>query len=183
MRSLFGAERLDRMMGAVKEQPPSFRESYVLEEMCQALKAQGANFVLPFRFKNLTGRLTHHLIFVSKHFRGFEEMKRIMTEQSSTQPEGVGSFAYSPADESMPLLFEFQKPLTALIEELPKRMAGQKMNRRTMYMKDSIDRPYLERHYTSALKTLEKDGKITVTSSKPGRKQGTFPDHTIVEFS
>ena len=66
----------------------------------------GGKFVLPFRFRNDRGnRTSHHLIFVSKHVKGYTIMKDIMAKESSKREQGVPSFEYSPADEKYPLLF------------------------------------------------------------------------------
>ena len=64
--------------------------------MCQALKTDGSRYVLPFRFKNERGKRTsHHLIFVSEHFRGYEIMKDIMSRESTGDTQGVPSFEYN----------------------------------------------------------------------------------------
>ena len=89
----------------------------------------GGKFVLPFRFKNETGsRTTHKLVFVTKSFRGYSIMKEVMAKESSTADQGVPSFTYSPADESMPLLFSLQRPLDELKEMLLRDFAGQKLS-------------------------------------------------------
>jgi three-Cys-motif partner protein len=110
--ALFGEERADQLRKSVEGASPAIRQELILQELSNALTEMGAEFVLPFRFKNDQGRLTHHLIFVSKHFKGYEVMKEIMHKESSTEDQGVASFAYSPADESMPFLFELTRPWT-----------------------------------------------------------------------
>lgn len=55
-----------------------------VEELADSLREMGATFVLPFAFKNGKGnRTTHHLIFASKDFKGYEIMKEIMAKESS----------------------------------------------------------------------------------------------------
>ena len=114
MDALFGEERAALLRHRVKDVAPEKRQEMILEDLTQALKEMGGEFVLPFRFKNEKGRLSHHLIFVSKHFKGYKVMKDIMAKESTTADQGVPSFAYSPADESMPLLFELSRPLEDL---------------------------------------------------------------------
>ncbi len=114
MRALFGDDRAEVLRSKVEGVKPALREQMILEELTQAIIEMGGRFVLPFRFRNDKGRLTHHLIFVSKSFKGYEVMKDIMAGASSSTEQGVASFDYSPADESMPLLFELNRPLDDL---------------------------------------------------------------------
>ena len=99
MAELFGVKRAAQLKINVEGVKPALREQMILEELTQALMDMGGEFVLPFRFRNDKGRLTHHLVFVSKSFKGYEVMKQIMASASSTADQGVASFAYSPADE------------------------------------------------------------------------------------
>lgn len=108
MDALFGKERADKLRELLPTKTPDEREALILEELAQAIKAMGGAYVLPFRFKNSSGtRTSHSLVFVSKHFKGYEIMKDIMAKESSVVDQGVPSFIYSPADASMPLLFSF----------------------------------------------------------------------------
>ncbi|HUX21802.1 MAG TPA: three-Cys-motif partner protein TcmP, partial [Spirochaetia bacterium] len=97
MDSLFGADRADELRKKLSALGPVKRELTIVEELCRALKQYGNRYVLPFRFRNSEGsRTSHHLIFVSKHIRGYEIMKEIMAKESSSQEDGVPSFEYSP---------------------------------------------------------------------------------------
>lgn len=156
MDALFGEDRAELLRDCVKDAAPEKRQEIILEELTKALKEMGGKFVLPFRFKNENGRLSHHLIFVSKHFRGYEVMKDIMSKESSTADQGVPSFAYSPADESMPLLFELSRPLDELQDILISDYAGQEIGFMDIYESHSVGRPFLKRHYKEALLKLEK---------------------------
>ncbi len=79
---------------------PEDRELTIVNEIAQALRDLGGKYVLPFRFRNEAGsRTSHHLIFVSKHFKGDQVMKEVMAKQSSETHEGVASFEYNPASE------------------------------------------------------------------------------------
>jgi len=85
MASLFGDEQLNFVRSECdKAASPAEREMIVVRELCNALKQNGSRFVLPFRFKNGEGtRTSHHLIFLSKNFRGYEIMKEIMYKEST----------------------------------------------------------------------------------------------------
>jgi three-Cys-motif partner protein len=83
--ALFGDERAARLRALLPQKRPHEREALILEDLAQAIKAMGGKYVLPFRFKNASGKRTSHcLIFVSKHFKGYEIMKDIMAKESWT---------------------------------------------------------------------------------------------------
>lgn len=183
MAALFGKKRSALLKDRVEGAKPEQRELMILEELTQALKEMGGTFVLPFRFRNEIGRLTHHLIFVSKKFKGYEVMKEIMAAASSTADQGVGSFAYSPADESMPLLFELTRPLDELEGMLKYNYAGRTISMRDIYESHSVGRPYLSKHYKDVLKKMEESEEISVIDpTGKSRRRGTFPERLMVSF-
>jgi hypothetical protein len=90
-----------------------------VEKISEALQEMGGEYVLPFCFLNEFGtRTSHYLIFVSKHVLGYTIMKGIMGAESSKHEQGVPSFSYCIADETMPVLFELSRPLDDLKEML-----------------------------------------------------------------
>jgi three-Cys-motif partner protein len=134
MNALFGEARAAKLREVLPSKNPDQREMIILEELAQALKGMGAKFVLPFRFKSASGkRTTHCLIFVTKHFKGYEIMKGIMAGESSTTDQGVPSLAYSQADETTPLLFSLARPLDALEGMLLDAFAGQTLTMKQVY--------------------------------------------------
>ncbi|MFN3628078.1 MAG: three-Cys-motif partner protein TcmP [Parvibaculum sp.] len=183
MAALFGSERAHKLRERVAGASPTMRESMILEEMTQAIKEMGGTYVLPFRFKSTSGRPTHHLIFVSKNFRGYSIMKEIMTKESSTEDQGVPSFTYSPADASMPLLFSLQQPLSALRASLLETFAGQELTTEKIYEQHSVDRPFIMKNYKEVLRKMEEGGILQVRSLKTGKRPtGSFADHLLVRF-
>jgi three-Cys-motif partner protein len=185
MVALFGEQRANVLRKKLDGLSPYERELMIVEELCQAIKETGQRFVLPFRFKNDTGsRTSHHLIFVSKNFRGYSIMKDIMAGESSSDNQGIASFEYNPADKRYRFLSLFDRPLDDLEEDLLKRFAGQTTTVDEIYEEHSVDTPYVPKNYKDALLSLEAKGKIS-TESPPRRRKGTFsnkvkaifPDH------
>jgi three-Cys-motif partner protein len=178
--ALFGEKRAEQLRKTVEGRKPDDREALILENLAQALKEYGAEYVLPFRFRNARGtRSTHHLIFVSKHVLGYKKMKDIMAAESSTHDQGVASLEYSPAAADTPLLLSLNRPLEKLIEELPKVFSGQTLSTLDIYEKHQLDTPYVLRNYKTALMTLHDNGKIIVHGH---RRKGTFAEHLRVTF-
>jgi three-Cys-motif partner protein len=187
MNALFGMERATRLRTRLMPMTAAQRELTIVEEISQALREKGGKYVLPFGFKNASGqRTSHHLIFVTKHFRGYEIMKDIMAKESSEAIQGVPSFAYSPATEQQTLLFLLNTPLEDLEGMLLKAFAGQRLSMVEIYEQHSVDRPYVKRNYKDALTTLEAKGKITAkpaASQRPKRGgKPTFSDKVVVTF-
>lgn len=188
MVALFGEARLSQMRTEIEHLSPHQREAYVLEKLAEALRELGAKYVLPFSFKDaVSKRTTHHLVFVSKNVLGYEIMKQIMANESSTLDQGVPSFGYSEADASMPLLFSLSRPLDELEGMLLQQFAGNTLTVEDIYRRHHIDRPYLNSNYKEALLNLEASSAVSAdppASLRPKRKgKLTMGDNTRISFS
>lgn len=183
MDVLFGEERAEKLRIKLGRLSVNIREMSIIEEMCQALKDLGAKFVLPFRFKDQRGtRTSHHLIFASKDFKGYDIMKDVMTKFCSSQNQGVPSFEYNPIDakfkEQQPFLFQLSQPLDDLEEMLLKELAGQKLTMDEIYRKHSVDRPYIKKNYKDVLQKLEQEKKISTSN----HRKNSFGNNVEVTF-
>lgn len=179
MNALFGQERADNLRAQLNPLTPQERESTIIEELCHAIRDLGPEYVLPFRFKNdRVSRISHHLIFVSKHVRGYEIMKDIMATESSDAQQGVATFEYNLVDEQQPFLFELSRPLDDLGDMLLKKFAGQTLKMSDIYEQHHVNRSYTKKNYKKVLIQLEEQGKITATE----HRKNTFADHVCVTF-
>lgn len=187
MNALFGEERANRLRERLKTLRPEERELAIVEEIAQALKEMGGEYVLPFCFKNERGnRTSHHLIFVSKNFRGYEIMKEIMAGESSKADQGVASFTYNPTDRRYPLLFELTRPLEELEGMLLEEFAGRKMKMREVYEAHNVGLPFIKKNYKQVLRKMEAGGRITADPPAVKRRKNkgevTFGDDVVVTF-
>jgi three-Cys-motif partner protein len=187
MSALFTEKRVASLRTRLEPLRPSERELAIVEDLANALMELGAQYVLPFCFKNEYGtRTSHHLIFATKHFRGYKIMKDIMARQSSAADQGVPSFTYSPADRRFPLLFELTRPLDDLETMLLKDFAGRSLSPQAIYEEHSVGKPYILKNYQDALRKLEHAGKIrTEPPAEHRRKIGgevTFGEKVTVTF-
>lgn len=182
MNALFGEARTERLRERLEPMSPRERELEIVEEIAAALKEMGGKYVLPFRFRDAKGnRASHHLIFVSKHFKGYEIMKGVMAGESSAADQGVPSLEYNPATKDQRLLFELSRPLDELEGQLLNDFAGRTVTMRRIYEEHSVDRPFTDKNYKEALKNLEAKGIIQTWSSKR-RPKNTFADHVSATF-
>ena len=188
MDALFGEERADELRNRLLIMNPSERELAIVEAISQALQEEGGEYILPFCFKTQSGsRSSHHLIFVSKHIRGYQIMKEIMARESSTAEQGVPSFEYNPAaTPEQPLLFELSRPLDDLADMLLTDFAGKRMTMKQIYEQHNIGKSYIPSNYKDVLAKLEDEGKIQVDPPANERRvikgKVTFADRVIVTF-
>jgi three-Cys-motif partner protein len=187
MNDLFGEKRADAIREKLIGLHPDERETLIVEELSLALKEFGIAYVLPFTFKSEEGtRTKHHLIFASKHFKGYEIMKGIMAKESSEQDQGVASFAYFAASEEHQILFEFLRPLSDLEEVLLMHFAGQKLTMYQVYERHNVGRRFVKTNYKKALTRLEAADRIKADppAAKRPKKLGevTFADDVLITF-
>lgn len=184
MAALFGKERASSLSEQLQPMSPPEREATIVNELALALKEQAdgrPRYVLPFCFKNDQGtRTTHHLILVTKHFKGYEVMKGIMATASSKEDEGVPSFTYSPSTgPEQYLLFRLNSPLEKLRDSLLAEFSGQTLTMRQVYERHSVDTPYLAKNYKDVLRQLEGEDVIKTRGRKSTRG---FADPIVVAF-
>lgn len=184
MAALFGFERAEQLSTMLDPMSPTQREATIINGLAEALKGyaagHGTRYVLPFCFKNEEGtRTKHHLVLVTKHFKGYDVMKDIMAKASSSHDQGVASFTFSPADSSaQQLLFALSNPIGDLGTALLTEFAGRRLTMREVYEQHSVGRPYISKNYKDALMKLLEAGQIT-TDRLP--KRG-FADNIVVTF-
>jgi three-Cys-motif partner protein len=182
MDALFGHDRIERLRAGLAGTSPRIREQVVLEELGQALKALGGKFILPFRFRREDSvRVSHALIFVSKHILGYEIMKDIMARASSTTDQGVASFEYAPADARCPMLFSYARPLEGLVDELHSQFQGRRMRMIDVYRQHHVGTPFVKKNYREALLSLEGAGRLTVHATAQ-RRHGSLGEDVWVSF-
>lgn len=183
MDMLFGRERAEQLRLKLDALSPQEREVAIVEELSQALKQLGAPYVLPFCFKNESGKRTsHHLIFATKHPKGYEIMKGIMAKYSSEQYQGVPSFGYCPATVLQPFLFELNRPLDDLEEMLLNSFRGQTLSVDAIYNLHNVGRPYIRKNYKEVLRTMEERKVISANPSRDRRRPNTMGDRTVITF-
>ncbi len=183
MDALFGEARAERLRTRLEPLSPEERELEIVEELARALKEMGGKYVLPFRFRNEKGnRSSHHLVFVSKDFKGYEIMKGVMAGQSSSADQSVPSLEYNPATENQRLLFELSRPLDELEGQLLNDFAGRTLTMRRIYERHSVDRPFIEKNYKDALKNLEAKGAVEADPPACQRRKNTFANRVSVKF-
>ncbi len=186
MNEIFGSQRAADLRSRVSALKQAQREQEILNELPAALQEVGGRYVLPFCFKADGGsRTSHHLILVTKHVRGYAIMKDIMSEFSSSSPQGVPSFEFDPSRARQSRL-ELERPLDELKVELLKVFRGQTLSMREIYDSHNVGTNYIERNYKEALSQLEMEHRIVANPPAQRRKKRngspTFGDPVMVSF-
>lgn len=167
INDLFGAERADLLREKVSGTSGHIREMVILNEMLEAVREGGGSWVLPFTFRNRIGnRTSHHLIFISKHFRGFDIMKDVMAGVGRTTGEDFLGFEFNPAP-SIQLGFLDRFYREQQIELLEGWLLSH-FSKRDVKMKDLYEEHELSRRgtvfrkvdYKSAIRNLESKGLV-----------------------
>jgi len=185
---LFGAERAEMLREQINEMnTPEEREFLIMEYLTKALQEQYGRYVLPFTFKNESGtRTKQHLIFVTKNQTGYDIMKDIMARESSNDHQGVPSLEYNPADGRFPALFEFNKPLDQLEDDLVRIFAGRTLRMIEIYNEHNVGTRFIKKNYKQALNNLEENGRIIADPPQEDRPirngKPTFANHVTVTF-
>jgi three-Cys-motif partner protein len=183
MDALFGEDEADELRRKLEPLGPKDREMIIVEKITRALRAIKGKYPLPFGFRNDTGRKTrHHLIFVSKHFKGFEIMKNIMAKHTSESSRGAALFEYNPASEQYPLLFSLNMTLEDLGRDLLKRFSSQTLSMQEIYERHSVDTLFFKADYKKVLRSLWEKELIRASKFNSKRKNVVFPDGVRVTF-
>lgn len=188
MDALFGKHHADSLRRRFADETlsSSEREAYIVEEMTLALNEMGGKFVLPFRFRSSRGtRPTHHLFFVSKHFKAYELMKDIMRKHCTASEHGQVNFEYSPASAKQPGIFGYMAGIETLGPLLLRDFAGKTANLDEIYERHSVGKPFVRQEYHQILLGLEDEGAVYMTDPTPGkqkRRKGTLAPRIKITF-
>jgi three-Cys-motif partner protein len=160
MNAIFGTERAQTLRKEIKDLSPEKREQKIISGLTETLEELGGEFVLPFRFRREDNRISHHIVFVSKHRRGYDIMKNdVMANASSSRPQGVPSFEYSPNDRFQLSMLPLT-PLDQLKTNLLVKYAGKELPFLELYNQDNVGTCFIKLNYQDAILDLEEQGKV-----------------------
>jgi hypothetical protein len=180
MAAIFGHEGSVRLRDRVRLAQPREREDAIKSALAEALQFDDRElYILPFRFVR-RGKTLHFLVFVGKHFLGFDIMRHIMANRSSSSTQGVPSFEYAEGNDPQVELFE--TPLDDLRQSIHEDMAGRApITFKKLYETHSRNRLCIRANYRAAILDLEKSGAVKLTFLR-SRKPHELPDSTTLEF-
>jgi three-Cys-motif partner protein len=181
--ALFEVEAAHVLRERLRGKQADEREAAVTEELAAAIKRKHAKYVLHFSFANDRGtRTSHHLVFATKHSRGWQIMKDIMAKESSWTEGGLPSFRCTPKPRQITLFDDLDDPVAELEMMLLETFAGKVLTVAAIYEEHGVNKRYMLSHYKEALRRLEAAGQVTATPSAANRRVNTMADRTVIEF-
>ncbi|MCL5257359.1 MAG: hypothetical protein M1319_06135 [Chloroflexi bacterium] len=160
---------------------PAEREETILREMSAALQETYGNYVLTFRFMDRDrDRTSHYLVFVTKHYRGYEIMKEIMGKESQKDGKGVPMFEFDEKKVGQLMLSGVSPAMDHLVNDLPMVFAGRTLTMKQIYDNHNVGTRYIKKNYKDALTTILEGGLIS--TNRPQLRAGTFGDDVVATF-
>ena len=154
------------------------KERLIVDAVGEAFSPFGAQTPVYYPF-HAKGRLSHHLMFISKAPLGNEIMKGVMAGESTR-----GTFGFDEATETQPLLFP-DLNIEELGRDLLQRFAGQ-----TVSFSDIGVHKHAQLGipaHKKAIQLLERQGEVVVLSYEKARRLTahgiSVPDDAILVFS
>lgn len=182
MNLLFSEKVLSELQRILKDKAPYQREEIILDKINDLFTDWGMEFILPFCFKSENGkRTTHHLIFVSKHPRGYTIMKDIMAKESSYKTDGVPSFEYISGRQRFNQMSLFS-PIEKLKKSLIVDLAGSTYTMVKLFEIHGKNNNFIKSNYKRALLELENDKIILTNRNIRKTRKGTLPDNLEITF-
>lgn len=182
--AILGPERVEGLLQSLPAVGSGHRNLCLMGHLTAALEERGCRYVLPFCFERKgQARVSHYLVFVSKHPKAYKIMKEIMCKASSEQQDdGAAPFRYVPVDAKCPLPIEVFDPVARLVATLPTEYAGSVTTVGQLFTGHNVGRPYIEKHYRDALKRLESEGIVVCTPPASERRKNTMADSVLIHF-
>lgn len=120
--------------------------------------------------------VTDYFLFYATSELGLKKMKEAMWKVDES-----GEFRFSDAtDPNQFVLFEKAPDLLTLQKHIRAACGGRDVRVGDIEMSVVVDTAFRETHYKTILKSLEKDGHLSVVRAANGRRVGTFPDPDMV---
>jgi three-Cys-motif partner protein len=169
----FGRERAAALREQVVRLKPEDRQEAIIEALLTALHEVGGTHTLKFEFESVTSaRTSHYLIFVSKHFRGYDIMKKVMASVTTDTGE-VKAFRWSPVRSQLRMRWS-KFTIENLKKHLIQSCVGTTKTVVEIYEQNTVGTDYLLTDVQRALTELECEGKVTV--DKPVSARRKLPD-------
>jgi three-Cys-motif partner protein len=148
---------------------------------CQLRERARANYVRHFEMKNARNATDYYLFFATNNFAGLKKMKEAMWKVD----EG-GQFSFSDATDPNQLVMFDRPRFDILSDQIASEFSGRTVPVSEVEHFVVAQTAFRETHFKSqVLKPMECSSlpQVKVVKAKPGRRQGTYPDGTVLEFA
>jgi len=167
LAELYGSEDAVKALLAqlATRRKPEDREKVIRRQLITQLIANGARYVLPFRFPSKTGaRTSHYLVHCCNHCLGFKLMKHVMWSTGKTSDEDYGRLDFVTASIAGGQLDLLRPDIDVKKKQILEDLL---INRYRVgdYIKEQICQPsvvFSEQVYKKILVELEAAGELVV---------------------
>jgi hypothetical protein len=130
--------------------------------------------------RNLKGATDYFLFFATNNRTGFVKMKEAMWR---VDPEGVFTFS-DATNPNQAVLFEPTPGFSKLRRQIERRFTGRTISVSEVERFVCENTAFLPTHYKRILAAMEKEQPpgLEIAFAKPGRRLGTFPPDTMIQF-
>lgn len=136
----------------------------------------GAAYVRSFEMSNARDVTDYYLFYATNELLGLKKMKEAMWKADES-----GEFRFSDAtDPNQLVLFEKAPNLLTLRARIIAEFSGKQVSVANIEKFVLLETAFRESHYKGILKTLEKEGGLSVTNPASGRRAGTFGDPAMI---
>lgn len=137
-----------------------------------------AKHIWPFKLQDPDkARTLYYLFHCTNHPKGIKEMKKVMYKEGTT-----GTYSYMGKEDSQMSLFSTEPSIDELKDTLLREFDGEKITFDEI-VNSTLDWPYIDKNYRTALMSLRKEEKIEkipVTTMTVGRG---FNGKDVADFS
>jgi three-Cys-motif partner protein len=170
--SFFGTEEWKRCASASE---PRVRNRCLHDRYLRQLHT-GASFVRSFEMSNARDVTDYYLFYATNELLGLKKMKEAMWKADES-----GEFRFSDAtDPNQLVLFEKAPNLLTLRARIVAEFSGKQVSVANIEKFVLLQTAFRESHYKGILKTLEKEGGLSVPNPASGRRAGTFGDPAML---
>lgn len=184
LKEIYGERIFDNLLQKIASNKHK-KVELIIDEFRKACKFIGADYFLPFQinFSN-SYRVSHHIIYLSKHPLGFKIMKDIMAKYSVTE-DGIPLFLTSDGWSEVGDIqnFIYSNRMNNLKNKLLSEYCNQELKVASII--NNIHRKgelYTDKNIKTALIELENENAISVIAASKRRKIGTMSDNNIIKF-
>ncbi len=182
MAALFGEERMRTMRRDMVGMSSNVREKYIVSQMKEALKEQGARYIAHFALRNPEAdRTISYVFFATKSQLGLKIMKEVMAGLSSSKIDGFASFEFDPKKRGgvQGGLFD---PVVELASELAEKFSGRTLSVHDVFAQHDLGNSYVLQNYFVAIRSLEESNLVLIRRIGNRKNPLALKDDDVVEF-
>ncbi|MBC3787328.1 three-Cys-motif partner protein TcmP [Spirosoma utsteinense] len=193
MDKIFGDLRVQNIKREMETAKPIQRSEIIIRHLNESLNEIGAKYVVPYVVvPEDDDQISHYIVGVTKHTRGYELFKKIMKQHSKIGLSAKSKFGHDLAslqrDKQQTLFEEAPDPINDLSNQLKKEYANSTVAFGVLYKSHHPTTNFTESEYKDSVRRLLANGQALIAeeSETPNRKttkgQQSIPNYLVIKF-